>query len=99
LYFGVVVVVVVVVMAVAGAAATVVIIVVVVHSIFYWYLGCGLGVVVTVYSSHSISLIIHYIHQECGFWFGCCGPIPVTFIFGPWVMEQIQECWFQSTDV
>lgn len=55
LYFGVVVV-----MAVAvAAAATTVVIVVVVNSIFYGYL----GVVLIVYRSHSISLIIHYIHQ------------------------------------
>jgi len=47
----------------AVAAATTVIIVAVVRSIFYWYLGCGLGVVVIVYSSHSILLVIHYIHQ------------------------------------
>jgi hypothetical protein len=76
-------------------AVTVVIVVVVVHSIFYWYLGCGLGVLVIVYCSHSMSLVIHYIHQYCG----CCGPISVTFIFVPWVTEPIQECWFESTDV
>jgi hypothetical protein len=36
--------------AVATAAATVVIVLLFVRSIFYWYLGCGLGVEVIVYS-------------------------------------------------